>query len=72
MADRIVARAANSRQWDLVNDLAIPLPVSTIADLLGIAPDRWPDLKRWSDVIVSRQNGSAEGFRLGGSGDGEA
>jgi len=69
-ADRIVARAANSREWNLVDDLAIPLPVGTIADLLGIAPDRWPVLRRWSDAIVRRQNGSApQGFQSADGGD---
>ena len=48
LVDDIVARD----HFDLVADLAIPLPVTVIAEMLGIDPERGPDFKRWSDDLV--------------------
>jgi cytochrome P450 len=45
--------------FDVVGDLAIPLPVTIIAELLGVAPERQLDFKHWSDAIVSSATGSA-------------
>ncbi len=44
--------------FDVVGDLAIPLPVSIIAELLGVGPERHADFKRWSDDIVAGSSGS--------------
>ncbi len=46
--------------FDLVEDLAIPLPVTIIAEMLGVEPDRKSDFKRWSDAIVALASGSAK------------
>lgn len=37
---------------DLVRDLTVPLPVTTIAEALGIELERFDDFKRWSDALV--------------------
>lgn len=44
--------------FDVVHDLAIPLPVSIIAELLGVSADRHGDFKRWSDDIIAGSSGS--------------
>ena len=44
--------------FDVIGDLAIPLPVTIIADLLGVGPERHADFKRWSDDIVAGSSGS--------------
>jgi cytochrome P450 len=44
--------------FDVIEDLAIPLPVRIIAEFLGVEPERRADFKRWSDVIVSATTGS--------------
>ncbi len=44
--------------FDVVGDLAIPLPVSIIAELLGVGPERHADFKRWSDDIIAGSSGS--------------
>jgi len=44
---------------DLMRDFAIPLPVTVIAELLGVPEERFADFKRWSDAVV-------EGLSLGG------
>lgn len=44
--------------FDIVEQLSIPLPVTVIAEMLGIEKDRHHDFKRWSDEIVSGATGS--------------
>ena len=39
---------------DLVRELTVPLPVTVIAELLGVDPARHADFKRWSDAFVSQ------------------
>ena len=43
--------------FDLVQVLSYPLPVIVIAELLGIAPERREDFKRWSDALVGTFDG---------------
>jgi len=45
--------AAGRSQIDLIADLATPLPVIVIAELLGIDPERRADFKRWTDDVVN-------------------
>jgi cytochrome P450 len=40
-------------ELDLIEDLAIPLPVRVIAEMLGVEPERQCDFKRWSDLFLS-------------------
>jgi cytochrome P450 len=42
-----------SGEMDVVRDLAYPLPVTVIAELLGIPSELREDFKRWSDAIVA-------------------
>ncbi len=44
--------------FDLVEDLAVPLPVTVIAEMLGIEPERRRDFKRWSDVVINNASGA--------------
>jgi cytochrome P450 len=39
-------------EFDLVQTLAIPLPVTVIAEVLGVEPERRVEFKRWSDQII--------------------
>lgn len=40
-------------EMDVIRDLAYPLPVTVIADLMGIPAELREDFKRWSDALVS-------------------
>ena len=45
---------------DLVTQVAIPLPVIVIAEVLGIPADRRTDFKRWSDDMVGGLSGELD------------
>jgi cytochrome P450 len=56
----IDAAVANGRTMDIVRDLATPLPVIVIAEILGVDASRRADFKRWSNAIVGFDPGSEE------------
>jgi len=63
---RQIAREALDRMlqkdaFDLVSEFTIPLPVTVIAEVLGVEPDRYAEFKRWSDTLISGATGSASG-----------
>ncbi len=49
MVDQLIDAGGDG---DLVAHLASPFPVTVIAELLGIPPERREDFKRWSDAVV--------------------
>jgi cytochrome P450 len=56
LVDRMLAKGGTA---DLVSELTIPLPVTVIAELLGVDASRHGDFKRWSDAFVSQMGRSA-------------
>ena len=57
--DAIIDRVCEQGECDFVRDVAAPLPMVLIGDMLGVAPEDRDDLLRWSDDMVSAQSGSA-------------
>jgi cytochrome P450 len=53
-----LAELEKKPQFDLVSELNIPLPVTVIAELLGVEPEKRHVFKHWSDVIISGATGS--------------
>nr|WP_062331013.1 cytochrome P450 [Herbidospora sakaeratensis] len=53
VADRLVARARELGSFDGVADLADPLPVNVIAQLVGVPEEDRPMFRAWSATIVS-------------------
>ena len=43
--------------FDVVSDLAVPLPVTIVAELLGVERERHADFKRWSDSVIYNATG---------------
>lgn len=53
ITNALLDHVAGSGQIDLVRDLAYPLPVIVIAELLGVPSDDRDQFKAWSDAITS-------------------
>ena len=48
----IIDRVAPNGECDFVWDIAAPLPLLLIAEMLGFPPDCYDDLLRWSDDLI--------------------
>lgn len=46
------AGLSRSDDLDLVRDLAVPLPVRMICEILGIEPERQDEFKAWTDTVI--------------------
>jgi cytochrome P450 family 142 subfamily A polypeptide 1 len=55
----LVERAAARGRCDFVHDVAAPLPMIVIGDLLGVEPEDRDDLLRWSDDLIEGTSASA-------------
>jgi cytochrome P450 len=53
-----------SDAFDVMRDLAIPLPVTVIAEMLGVERSRLADFKRWSDGIIEFATGPGRAERF--------
>ena len=58
----LVAEMTAQGEFDFMDGLASPLPVTIIAEMLGIEISRRRDFKRWSDSLMSA---TAESLRTG-------
>src|SRR3989454_8153890 len=47
-------------EMDVMRDLAYPLPVTVMAELLGIPTELREDFKRWSDALVGGGEGTTD------------
>jgi cytochrome P450 len=62
LAAECVGGFSKKERFDLVDELAVPLPVGVICAMLGIDPDRRHDFKRWSNVIIEGVGGADFGI----------
>ncbi|MEV4434122.1 cytochrome P450 [Streptomyces sp. NPDC049585] len=51
IADDLLEKLAGRPRADLIGGYADPLPVITIAELMGVPADAWPDFLRWSAAL---------------------
>ena len=51
-ADHYLRRICAQPEFDLVDGFTIPFPVTVIAEMLGVEPERREDFKYWSDCLV--------------------
>lgn len=62
LSRELVAKMTARDEFDFMDGLATPLPVTIISEMLGIELSRRRDFKRWSDSLL---NSSAETVRNG-------
>ncbi len=55
-----MARLADGEPFDVVRDLAIPLPMTVIAEMLGIETEQRARFKQWSDEIIAGSTGALD------------
>lgn len=53
IAQKRIDRVASAREFDVMQELAFPLPTIVIAELLGFPPEDYPKLKKWSDDFAA-------------------
>jgi cytochrome P450 len=56
IAKTLIDAAERKGELDVMADLANPLPVMVIGELLGVPPEEYRQLKHWSDKIVEADN----------------
>ena len=52
ICDALIDKVCERGSCDFVKDLAAPLPIIVIGDMLGVAPEDRDDLLRWSDDML--------------------
>jgi cytochrome P450 len=57
IVSRCLEKLDRDEDFDVVQDLAIPLPVTLISEMIGIEPERSDEFKRWSDDLIEGTTG---------------
>lgn len=57
VCDWIIDQVCEQGECDFVRDIAMPLPMIMIGDMLGVAPEDRADLLRWSDEMLTALTG---------------
>src|SRR5579862_4822160 len=55
VVDQALEAVSNKRERDVIADLAIVLPFTVLADILGTADDDRSRLKKWADALLAFQ-----------------
>ena len=67
LAERLIDRVAADVRMDLVQAYAFPLPITVIAELLGVPPSDRDRFRDWSDAMVRPALSAEQLERFGGS-----
>jgi cytochrome P450 len=59
LVEECSAPLRQGRDFDVIRDLAVPVPVTVIAEMLGVPTERLADFKRWSDLVIEVATGPA-------------
>jgi cytochrome P450 len=60
IVDELMDKFITDRECDWMTDLANPLPVIVIANMLGLPIEEWPRFKVWTDAIVNESTETPE------------
>jgi cytochrome P450 family 142 subfamily A polypeptide 1 len=71
ICDDLIDAVSERGSCDFVRDLAAPLPMIVIGDMLGVAPEDRAALLRWSDDMLGSLNGGNERMEAAGAAFGE-
>lgn len=66
LCDTLIDAVCERGECDFVRDIAAPLPMAVIGDMLGVAPSDRATLLKWSDDLVCGLNSSADEATLQG------
>ena len=50
--DEVIDEAPQDRPFDLISDVAIPIPILVIATILGVERDRFREFREWSEASI--------------------
>ena len=64
VCEQYVAPLRRGQPFDLMADLAVPVPVTIIAEMLGVPSARMSDFKRWSDAVIATVTGPEREHRF--------
>jgi cytochrome P450 len=48
----LVDRIQPGEEVDVVSEVAVPLPLQVIADLMGMPEEQWPQFFKWSEAVI--------------------
>ena len=65
IAGELLDRIARAGSFDLMEDLASPLPMIVIAEMLGVPPEEHAQFKAWSNSIIEGGRGTLRGVTPG-------
>ena len=65
IADELIDRVSVAGEMELVSDFAFPLPITVIAELLGVPPANRDRFREWSDAMVRPALAATELERFG-------
>jgi cytochrome P450 len=65
IAAELLDRIARAERFDLMEDLASPLPMIVIAEMLGVPPEEHAQFKAWSNSIIEGGRGTLRGVAPG-------
>ena len=68
LCDELIDKICEQGECDLVADLAAPLPMIVIGDMLGVAPEDRDDLLRWSDAMLASLGGEPQQIEAAAAG----
>jgi cytochrome P450 len=57
LVEACVGPLRRGEPFELIRDLAVPLPVTLIAEMIGVPQERLDDFKRWSDLVIEVATG---------------
>ena len=65
----LVDQIEPDRPVDIVSEVAVPLPLQVISDLLGVPEEEWPRFFRWSEAVIPGATDWPEEERMALSGE---